>query len=60
MSQTTIYIDDDTVAEIDDRRHSTTSRSKWIKEAIQARLDAEDDDVWEDVSSSSDDDSVEA
>jgi hypothetical protein len=33
--------------EIDDRRHSRTDRSEWIRGAIQARLDAEDRGDWE-------------
>ncbi len=33
--------------DIDDRRHSRTDRSKWIREAIEARLKAEDRGEWE-------------
>jgi acetyl/propionyl-CoA carboxylase alpha subunit len=33
--------------EIDDRRHSRTDRSKWIREAIEARLNAEDSGEWD-------------
>ncbi len=33
-------------AEVDNRRHSNTSRSQWVREAIQARLDAEDAGEW--------------
>ena len=33
--------------EIDDRRHSRTDRSEWIREAIEARLEAEDRGEWE-------------
>lgn len=38
---------DDLVDEIDDRRHSKTDRSEWIRDAILARLAAEDADEWE-------------
>jgi hypothetical protein len=34
-------------AEVDERRESTTSRAEWIREAIQARLDAEDAGTWD-------------
>lgn len=37
-----ITLPEDLVDEIDDRRESTTSRSEWIREACQARLDEED------------------
>lgn len=33
--------------DIDDRRHSRTDRSKWIREAIEARLAAEDRGDWD-------------
>jgi hypothetical protein len=33
--------------EIDDRRHSRTDRSEWIRGAIKARLEAEDRGEWE-------------
>jgi metal-responsive CopG/Arc/MetJ family transcriptional regulator len=39
---------DDLVAEIDDRRHSTTDRSEWIRDAVIARLNAEDAGEWKD------------
>lgn len=32
--------------EIDDRRHSRTDRSEWIRQAIVARLNAEDSEEW--------------
>jgi metal-responsive CopG/Arc/MetJ family transcriptional regulator len=35
--------------EIDDRRHSRTDRSEWIRDAIEARLDAEDRDEWDEI-----------
>lgn len=48
MSRTTIQLPDEMLDEVDDRRHSTTSRSQWIREAIQSRLDAEDEGEWSD------------
>jgi len=35
--------------EIDDRRHSRTDRSKWIRRAVQARLAAEDRGEWDEI-----------
>jgi len=35
--------------EIDDRRHSRTDRSEWIRQAVQARLDAEDRSEWDEI-----------
>jgi len=49
--------------EIDDRRHSRTDRSKWIRQAIAARLEAEGRGEWEeyapDSSEENDTDSTE-
>lgn len=42
----TIILPDEMVGEVDNRRHSTVSRSQWIREAIQARLDAENNGEW--------------
>jgi|AntDeeMinimDraft_6_1070357.scaffolds.fasta_scaffold80510_1 metal-responsive CopG/Arc/MetJ family transcriptional regulator len=47
MHNTSIEIPDEIVEEIDDRRHSTVSRSQWIREAIQGRLDSENSGEWE-------------
>jgi metal-responsive CopG/Arc/MetJ family transcriptional regulator len=46
MSNPSIEMPDEMVAEVDNRRHSNTSRSQWVREAIQARLDAEDAGEW--------------
>lgn len=46
MGNPSIEMSEEMLDEIDDRRHSTVSRSQWIREAIQARLDAEDADEW--------------
>ncbi|MFC7044329.1 hypothetical protein ACFQH6_20575 [Halobacteriaceae archaeon GCM10025711] len=35
--------------DIDDRRHSRTDRSEWIRAAILARLDAEDRGDWDEL-----------
>jgi metal-responsive CopG/Arc/MetJ family transcriptional regulator len=35
--------------EIDDRRHSRTDRSEWIRQAVQARLAAEDRSEWDEI-----------
>lgn len=45
MEKRTIAIPKSLDAEVD-RRRRNTSRSKWIREAIQARLDAEDAGEW--------------
>lgn len=47
MENPSIGLTAEMIAEIDDRRHSTTTRSRWIREAVQARLDAEDAGEWE-------------
>lgn len=46
MATPTISMPDDLLDEVDDRRESTTSRSQWVREAIEARIDAEDADAW--------------
>jgi metal-responsive CopG/Arc/MetJ family transcriptional regulator len=46
MANPSVEMPDDMEAEIDDRRHATVSRSQWIREAIQARLNAEDAGTW--------------
>ena len=35
--------------EIDDRRHSRTDRSEWVREAVVARLNAEDRGEWDEI-----------
>jgi hypothetical protein len=35
--------------EIDDRRHSRTDRSEWVRKAVVARLDAEDRGEWDEI-----------
>lgn len=47
MAKPSVSIPDDLLGEVDDRRHSTTDRSEWIRQAIIARLDAEDSGEWE-------------
>jgi metal-responsive CopG/Arc/MetJ family transcriptional regulator len=48
MSGTSVYIGDEKmVDEVDDRRHATTSRSEWIREAMLVRLYLEADDEWD-------------
>lgn len=41
-----ISFPDGMVDEIDQRRESTTSRSRWVAEAVKARFDAEDVGEW--------------
>jgi len=47
MANPSISLPDDMLKEIDDRRHSTTDRSEWIRQAIIARMNAEDSGNWE-------------
>ena len=47
MPKPSVVMPDLMMDEIDDRRHSRTGRSEWIRGAIQARLDAEDRGDWE-------------
>ena len=47
MPKPSVVMPDLMMDEIDDRRHSRTDRSEWIRGAIQARLDAEDRGDWE-------------
>ena len=47
MANPSISLPDDMLEEIDDRRHSTTDRSEWIRQAIIARMNAEDSGKWE-------------
>jgi len=47
MANPSISLPDELLQEVDDRRHSTTDRSEWIRQAIIARLKAEDDGEWE-------------
>ena len=49
MANPSISLPDDMVREIDDRRHSTTYRSEWIREAVMARFLLEDVGKWEEV-----------
>jgi metal-responsive CopG/Arc/MetJ family transcriptional regulator len=63
MHNTSIELPEAVVEEIDDRRHSTVSRSEWIRQAIVARLEAEGRGEWEeyapDSSEENDTDSTE-
>ena len=47
MSNPSISIPDWMVDEIHERREKGTNRSQYIREAIQARFDAEDAGLWE-------------
>jgi len=47
MANPSISLPDNLLKEIDDRRHSTTDRSEWIRQSIIARIEAEDDGTWE-------------
>lgn len=49
MVNPSVSMPDDLVIEIDDRRHSTTGRSEWIREALYARLVLEDEGDWDEV-----------
>jgi len=46
MTNPSISMPDDMEAEIDRRRPSTKSRAQWIREAIEARFEAEDEGRW--------------
>jgi len=46
MENTGLTMPKDMLEDVDDRRHSTTARSQWIREAVQARLNAEDAGEW--------------
>ena len=46
---TSISLPEEMVEEIEARRHKGTNRSEWVREAIQARIDAEDRGDWDDV-----------
>ncbi len=48
MAKPSVSMPDELVAEVDDRRHSTTDRSEWIRDAVIARLNAEDAGEWVD------------
>ena len=48
MPKPSVVMPDWMMDEIDDRRHSRTDRSEWIRGAILARLDAEDRGDWDD------------
>ena len=62
MANPSISMPDEMEDEIDRRRPSTKSRAQWIREAIQARFDAEDQGEWEKSHSNDDsqDSTVEA
>ena len=49
MHNTSIELPEAVVEEIDDRRHSTVSRSEWIRQAIIARLSVEDRGEWGEI-----------
>jgi Arc/MetJ-type ribon-helix-helix transcriptional regulator len=40
--------------QIEERREKGTSRSEYVREAVQARFDAEDAGTWDDTDASSD------
>lgn len=46
MAQPSLSIPDAMLTEIDDRRHATTNRSQYIREAIAVRLLLEDRDTF--------------
>lgn len=46
MENTSIELPDEMVTEIDDRRHSTISRSQWLRDAARVRLALEDAGEW--------------
>lgn len=48
MARPSISVPDSLLREVDDRRHATVDRSAWIRQAIIARLDAEDQGEWSD------------
>lgn len=43
MAQPSINMPQEMLDEIDDRRESTTSRSKWIRQAVEQRFEREDE-----------------
>lgn len=62
MARPSISAPDALIAEVDDRRHATKDRSRWVTEAIVARLNAEDAGDWStpDMSEWTDEPPVEA
>lgn len=46
MPKPSVSAPEELLKEVDDRRHSTKDRSEWIREAMVARLIAEDDGSW--------------
>lgn len=46
MENTSIELPDDMVTEIDDRRHSTVSRSQWLRNSARVRLALEKTGRW--------------
>ncbi|WP_042662543.1 ribbon-helix-helix domain-containing protein [Haloferax sp. ATB1] len=46
--QATITMDEEMRDDIDGHRHPATSRSEWVREAIKARLEAENRNEWDD------------
>lgn len=50
MAQPSINMPDGVEEEIDDRRHSATSRSKWVSQAILVRFLLEDAGEWDELS----------
>lgn len=53
MAQPSINMEDNVEAEIDDRRHSTSSRSKWVSQAILVRFLLEDTGEWDELADES-------
>jgi len=49
MPKPSVVMPQSMLDDIDDRRHARTDRSQWVREAIQARLDAEDRGEWESI-----------
>jgi len=45
--QATITMSEEMRDDIDAHRHPATSRSEWVRKAIEARLRVEDCDEWE-------------
>ena len=51
--QATITMREKMRDDIDAHRHPATSRSEWVREAIKARLEAEDRGEWEEYAPNS-------
>jgi len=48
-TNTSINLSEDMISEIEKRREKGESRSEYIRKSIQARFQAEDEEVWSEI-----------